>query len=233
MVFLRSMQQWIGGIGIVVLSISTLMYGLSVLYLYREEQDSNRILPSVSQSSKTILKIYVFYTFAGTLLLWIAGLDFFSSLNNTMTALSTGGFSSGGPLFVNTATRIILTLIMIAGSMAFTVHYQLFSGQIKKIFQNVEVKTFFLLLVTGSLIFTPVIHSMGPGLGDSVVESVFNIVSAITTTGYASVDLSKLSDFGKLTLSFFMVIGGGYGINLRRNKTFKIHCISVWHVLVS
>lgn len=221
MLFLRALVQWIGGLGIIILALSALAYGTSTLYLYREEQESNRILPSVKKSARTVIKIYIFYSFVATVLLWLSGVDLYIAVTDAFTSLSTGGFSSGY-VYRDTISEVLMIIFMLVGSVSFTVHYDLFSGDIKKIAKNIELGALFFILLLASMIFTMILINEGYALGDSVHNSVFNVVSALTTTGYNSIDFAGLSDIGKFFISVLMIVGGGMGSTAGGLKIMRV-----------
>lgn len=220
--FFRSLMQWIGGIGIIVLSFSTLSEGLSSLYLYRQEHDSNRFLPSVRRSAKTIIKIYLFYSLAGFILLWLTGMSAYSAVNNVFTSLSTGGFAASSLVYEGFASKFLLVLLMVAGGFSFTVHYRLFSGELGKVLRDVEVRAIIILLLLGVLVFTGLFMVEGFGLSRAFDKALFNSVSAVTTTGYSDVDFSSVSELTKIVTSVFMVIGGGIGSTAGGLKVIRV-----------
>ncbi|MFH1788937.1 MAG: TrkH family potassium uptake protein [Candidatus Altiarchaeota archaeon] len=222
LLFYRSLMQWIGGIGIIVLSFSTLSEGLASLYLYRQEQDSNRFLPSVRRSAKMIIKIYLFYSLAGFILLWISGMDAFSSVNNVFTSLSTGGFAASDVVYTGFASKVLIVLLMVAGGFSFTVHYRLFSGELGKVLRDIEVKAIMLLLLVGVMVFTGLFMVEGFGLSDAAGKAFFNSVSAVTTTGYSDIDFSSVSELTKVVTSVFMIIGGGLGSTAGGLKVIRV-----------
>ena len=215
-------MQWIGGIGIIVLSFSTLSEGLSSLYLYRQEQDSNRFLPSVRRSAKMIIRIYLFYSLAGFILLWLTGMSAYSAVNNVFTSLSTGGFAASDVVYTGFASKALIVLLMIAGSFSFTVHYRLFSGELRKVLLDIEVRAILFLLLMGLMVFTGLFMVEGFGLSEAFGKAFFNSVSAVTTTGYSDIDFSSVSELTKVVTSVFMIIGGGLGSTAGGLKVIRL-----------
>jgi len=233
LIFLRALMQWIGGIGIVVLSLSAIMHGVSSYYLYREEHDPNRLLPSVKKSAGMIVKIYVFYTFAGVALLWLTGTDLFSAVCSIFSAVSTGGFAFGTSTYANAAGKHLLTLFMLLGSVGFILHFRLFTGKWREVLATTEVKVMAVILAASLTAYTILFMNLGGAAVPSVQAALFNGVSAITTTGYSDVDFASLPDFGKIYTTLLMIMGGGVGSTAGGVKLFRVFILAsalVWFV---
>lgn len=208
--FLRSLQQWIGGLGIMILAFSALMYGVSMLNLYREEH-GEKIMPSVKENARILVKIYVAYTVVGTLALALSGVGFFTALNNSLSLFSTGGFNASDHVYSNGWGKALFILFMVSGSIAFKLHYRIFKRDLKTVFGNLELQALATLILIGCLIFPLALWSHGMPVQDSLEHGVFNMVSALTTTGYTNIDYSQASDLFKLLTTAYMLVGGGMG----------------------
>jgi len=233
LIFLRSLFQWVGGIGIVVLSFSALMYGTTSFFLYREEQDFNRILPSVRKSAKTIITIYILYTLLGSGLLWLSGMSLFESVSSMFATLSTGGFSYGKVLYPNLVAKLVFMVFMVLGSMSFAVHYSLFNRKFRDVFSNIQFKLVGAFILIGVILFTLVLIYSGESFITALDKSVFNVISALTTTGFSDIDFSQLNDLGKFVTVIFMSIGGGMGSTAGGLKIFRVYVLFrgvVWFV---
>jgi len=228
LLFWRSFTQWIGGIGIVVMFLSILMQpGMSTFYLYRAEGKEERIWPSILRTVREQIKIYAFFTVIGISLLLFAGAPLFSSVVHTFTTVSTGGFSTYGgsistletmanPFFID----LILIFLMIMGSTSFALHSRILRGNFRAYLKSSESKLFYLVLLSGFLLvgWDQYIH----GDPSFLKHSIFQTVSAITTTGFTNMPLSDLSDIGKYTLIVLMILGGSSGSTAGGIKMIRV-----------
>jgi len=225
-VFRRALSEWLGGLGIVVIFLSVLAKGgISTVYLHRIESTGSRIAPSIGHTARIILRVYLFYTLIGAILLWISGLDPFHSIVGVMSTLSTGGFIGNVPGFSATpwTTNLVLMLCMILGAVPFTLHYVLFSGNLKKFFQNVEIQTFLWVLSLSILILLLMVNYMDIyDLPDVLHRSALGVVSTITTTGYSSAGLENIGHLEVFLLVILMLIGGCSGSTAGGLKFIRI-----------
>ncbi|HIE34464.1 MAG TPA: TrkH family potassium uptake protein [Candidatus Altiarchaeales archaeon] len=210
-IFSRTLKEWLGGLGIVILFLSTLAHGgISTVYLYRMEYGNRRILPNVEHTARFIFRMYFFYTVVGTIALWIFGNDFFYAITGTMSMLATGGFITNDLGFhVNQSGEYILLITMMVGAIPFTMSYVFLSGNLKKFMSNIEIRTGLLILSVFMLLFTilSIINNIHPM--DALYNSFVGIVSAMSTSGYSTSGLDQFGDVGKFLLIMLMVIGAG------------------------
>lgn len=209
--FLRSLEQWFGGIGIVILVVLVLLRpGTAASKLYKSEARDERIKPSISNTIKTILWIYVLYTLLGMVLYGIAGLDAFESINTCLTTISTGGMSIkndniGG--FHSTAVTLVTIFIMILGANSFLVHYNLLKGKAKLALKDLQVRGMFSIIIFAILLGI-LSTDMLP------LEVVFNVVTSITTTGasiQSSTETLLWPGHFQILILMCMIIGGAAG----------------------
>ncbi|HEX54737.1 MAG: hypothetical protein DRO90_01160 [Candidatus Altiarchaeales archaeon] len=212
-IFLRTLREWIGGLGIIVIFLSTLARGgISTVYLYRMEHGDRKILPSVEHTARFILRMYIFYTFVGTVVLWLLGTSLFYAITGTMSMLATGGFIINDLGFhVNKESELVLLLIMTIGAIPFTLGYVLLSGNIKRFLCNLEIRTAFVVSLFSVFIFTVLLMINGNDVITSIYKSTVGVISAMSTSGYSSANLEDLGDAGKFLLILLMIIGAGAG----------------------
>ena len=208
--FWRSMTQWIGGVGIIIISILLLNSpGLSSYYLYRAEGKGERIEASVRSSVRKIFFIYLTYTFLGILLFSVAGMPLFESVLNTFTAVSTGGFTTrSGSIgsYGNPFIEIVAIILMIIGATSFFIHARLWDRNIKGYVKNPEVRFFWGLVV----VFSGLLTITFIGMPDSFRAGLFQTFSALTTTGF-SILTTKPGETAQMLMIILMVIGGCAG----------------------
>ena len=220
----RSLTEWIGGVGVIVLFLSV-MYRTSrvVQTLYFAEGRSDKTEPTVIGTVRKIWGIYVFYTFFFAFIFYLLGAPIFDSINIAMTALATGGFSvtnnSIGAYSPYVAIAVIFA--MITGGISFVSHINLFKGKIKEFFSIEVFAMFFIIISFSGILF---IHRMVEGVFPltSLLRSNFHLISALTGTGFSLSDLSSLSDFDKTILTIAMVFGGAYGSTSSALKLIRV-----------
>ena len=209
--FLRSLEQWIGGLGIVIIFIGILIRsGTAASRLYKSEAREEKIKPNIVNTLRKALEIYLIYTAVGILLFILAGLPIFDAVNLTFTSISTGGMSiknANVGFYQNSLVYIISMVLMILGATSFTIHYKLVKTKGKAILKDVQFQLMISLIVVASVIIL-VTNNMVP------IEELFTIVSAITTTGanvVPSYELATWSGSSLIILMVLMLIGGSSG----------------------
>jgi len=234
--FYRSLIQWIGGVGVIVLTLSILARpGTGSYILYRSEGREKKTHPSIVSTVRTIWWIFLLYTIIGIVALIIinifdptGGMDPWESLNHAMTGIATGGFSvtDDSIMSFGTLSQIAIVILMILGAIAFAAHYDLLKGRIRKFLFDAQFQAMIILIIIGVIGLT-IINLNAPNLyysGNfllSLKESGFQFVSAITCTGFASADIPSWTESGKIILSFAMIIGGAAGSTAGGIKLFR------------
>jgi len=228
LIFRRTLSEWIGGLGIVILFLSLFARGgLSSVYLYKIAYGNEKIAPSVAHTSRIVLRIYLFYTLVGTILFYLSGIDAFHAICATMSLLATGGFIgnvfSDANFKFNLVTEIIIMSIMLIAAIPFTIHQKVFSRNLtKKDLKYIEVKWLFLIVISSILIYIVVAskHNIDPI--SNLDQIGIGVISIVTTTGYSSGDLhtnlqdeskglDTLSDSSKVLVFLLMSIGACAG----------------------
>ena len=230
--FWRSMTHWIGGMGIIVLAIAILpLLGIGGMQLFSAEApgpNSDKLHPRITDTAKRLWLIYVSYTLAETLLLSLAGMSFFDSLNHAMSTMASGGFSTKNASLAHWnhlpwVHYIIIVFMFLAGTN-FVLSYFAFTGKIKKIFQDDEFLTFAKFIFVFSMIVFAVLvtqvdltkesfeHPQVWGkVESSLRHSIFQVLAIVTTTGFVTADYTAWTPF--MTIFFFglMFLGGSAG----------------------
>lgn len=231
--FWRSLIQWVGGVGVIVLTLSILARpGTGSFVLYKGEAREQKTHPSIVSTVRTIWWIFVLYTIIGIIALVLIGMTLpndgmtpWQALNHAMTGLATGGFSVTDDSIAGFGiiTRIAIIILMIFGAIAFAAHYDLLKGRIKKFLSDAQFKAMIALIILGISGLTFInLQLYGQNLSLSFQESSFQFISALTCTGFASIEnLSIWSESAKLILAFAMVIGGAAGSTAGGVKLFR------------
>ncbi len=197
----RAETQWLGGIGIIIIFLAILSeLKTSAQPLYRAQGYAAHIGITIKDTARRMIKIYGAYTFAGILLLYIFGLSFFESLSIAFSAISTGGFAVTDSFYTNPLVLGIISALMILGATSFFVHDRMFRGDVKYFFRNVELRALlFFILAFSAIVFVGFPH---------ISNVFFEVVSAVTTTGYSTQNMSLLP-LGFVGVLFILMFFGG------------------------
>ncbi len=212
----RSFTEWIGGMGVIVLMLAILAGprpGAARYSLYYAEARGEKIHPSVTSTLRTMWWIFLLYTFISMVALWGAGMPIWESINHAMTGISTGGFTVTGnsiATYNSVAIEIVLIPIMLLGAISFAVHYEMIRGKGRILWEDFQTRWFLAIVLIG-VVFLTLENLLVIGGAGAVRDSAFQLVSAITCTGFQSADLSVWSPTGKLLLAAAMFIGGAAG----------------------
>jgi trk system potassium uptake protein TrkH len=164
------------------------------------EGRGDQLVPQVRESAKLVLRIYTGYIVAGCIAYWIAGMGLFDAVNHTFAAISTGGFSTRPEnigAWNSMSIEAVSIVLMIFGNMNFLTAYILLSGNIKAFIRNGEMRVLATLILIGALIiFLGVSAELYPSLEKSVRVAVFEVVSALTTTGFSTVGYADWNEIG-------------------------------------
>ncbi len=217
--FWRSMTHWIGGMGIIVLSVAVLpVLGIGGMQLFMAEMPGpqpDKLHPRITQTAKRLWAIYVMLTFAETAFLMFGGMDLFDSLCHSFGTMATGGFSTQNNSIAGYSPYIqyVIIVFMILAGTNFTLHYYALHGKLKKVWQNEEFRYYVSLLLIISLIITFTLFAFDFGdIEKSFRDALFQVVSVVTTTGY--VTSNYLIWPGKVLwviIFLLMFIGGSAG----------------------
>lgn len=206
----RSFSEWVGGIGVILLLVAILPAERGALNLYFSEAREEKILPTVKSTVRAIWLIYLGFTVFGIALLWLAGEPLWRAVNHGMTAIATGGFSITDDSLMRTPASIQLAYmpLMLIGAVSFLVHYRILVERPgwRAISQSTELRLLFWIALGGVLLlWAERWFSLGETGG---VATAFVWISALTSAGFASVDLAVWMD-GPLLLVLVAVLMGG------------------------
>ncbi len=215
----RSLTQWLGGMGIIVLSLAILpMLGVGGMQLFKAEvpgPTTDRLKPRIQDTAKLLWGVYVLLTGAEVLLLMAGGMNFFDGLNHSFTTMATGGFSTRNASIAAYGSAYIewvITLFMFLAGINFSLHYLALQGKIGDFIRNEELRFYFGLILFGTISIT--LLNMGgtyPDFLDNLRFSAFQVVSIMTTTGFATADYELWPVLCQYLLVFAMFIGGCAG----------------------
>ena len=228
----RAILQWLGGIGIIVMSVAILpMLKIGGMQLFRTESSdrSEKVLPRVAQIASGVGFVYLGLTAACAALLWLVGLKGFDAIAHAMTTIATGGFSTrDGSVgaFLNPTAEIIITCFMLMGGLPFVLYLQAVRGKPMMLLRDSQVRTF-LAVVVFFILAVAIAHELNNdiGIGRALRESAFNTVSIMTGTGYASANYAGWGGFATGVFFFIMFIGGCAGSTTCSIKIFRFQVL--------
>ncbi len=235
--FWRSTTHWIGGMGIIVLTIAVLpLLGIGGMQLFAAEApgpSADKLHPRITDTAKRLWYIYFGFTIAQAILLKLAGMGVFDAVNHAMSTLSTGGFSTknASVAYWNNQPIIqyIITFFMILAGTNFVLSYFAFKGKISKVLHDEEFKTYIFNIIGITIIVALVIHFKADvsnlptetqlishpmvfgELESSVRHAIFQVVAVITTTGFVTADFTLWTPFLTILFFFLMFFGASAG----------------------
>lgn len=217
--FWRSFTHWIGGMGVLVLTMAILpSAGTGALQIMKAESPGpspSKLVPKVRETAKILYGIYILITIIEIVLLKIAGMSWFDSFVHTFGTVGTGGFSNMNlsvQAYNNVYIDMIITFFMFVCGANFALYYQVLKGNLKGLFKDAEFKLYTLIVIISVILIALNIYgTMYKGALQSFRYAAFQVVSVITTTGYATADFNIWPVFSKTILFFLMFVGGCAG----------------------
>jgi len=219
LLFWRSFIQWLGGMGIIVLSVAILPFlGLGGMQLYKAEVPSpvpDKLKPRIRDTARILWKVYAFISLAEVILLMLGGMDLYDSLCHTFTTMPTGGFSTQNASiahFNSAYFDIIFIIFMILAGINFSLHYQMLKGKPLAFWRDSECRFFFgVVIILTAVVSFNIYGSVYEKIGQALRYGAFQVVSIVTTTGYATADYEKWPAMSQLILLLCMFLGASAG----------------------
>lgn len=193
----RSFTEWIGGVGVIVLTVAILARpGSGSLTLYESEARSEKIHPSIVSTVTEIWKIYLGITIAAIVLFLAAGMPLWGAINHAMTAISTGGFSIHADSIGHYGSPVIeyaVVPVMIAGSIAFPVHYLILKGELRNFYEDIQTRWVFIWFATGTALLTALLWANGQyeTYEETFRIGLFQFVSATSNAGFGTATIGN------------------------------------------
>lgn len=217
--FWRSLTQWIGGLGFVVLALTILpILGVGGMQLYVAEAPGitpDKLKPRIKETAKRLWFIYIGLTLLETIMLKFGGMSFFDAINHSLTTMSTGGFSTRQASIGYYSSPFIeytITFFCFLGGTSFVLIYFVLKGRVRKLITNEEFRWYVILIFGATAVITAVLMTNnGFGLERAFRESIFQVVNVMSTTGYATADFTHWGAGISLIFLLLMMIGGMAG----------------------
>ncbi len=217
--FWRSLTHWLGGMGIIVLSVAILpLLGVGGMAMFKAEVPSpvmDKLKPTVAETAKTLWKVYLLLTVVEVALLYVAGMDLFDSICHTFGTVATGGFSTKNLSighYQSVAIDIIIVFFMLVAGLNFTLHYQALLGKPQAYWKSFEFRLYIIVFVVSVAFVTLTVYANNySNLGESLLKSAFQVSSIMTTTGYSNADWELWPWSCQWLLLSLMFMGGCAG----------------------
>ncbi len=219
LLFWRSMTQWLGGMGIIVLSLAILpVFGIGGMQLFAAEVPGptpDKLNPKIQQTAKNLWGIYVLFTLVETLLLWAGGMSFFDAINHSFTTMATGGYSTKQASIAEWSSpfiQYVIIFFMFLAGTNFSLSYFAITRKYDKVVKNEEFK-YYILFIVGftAIIFSGLLITTNLGFEQAFRDTLFQVVSIITTTGYATADYLTWAPFLTILIFALFFFGGSAG----------------------
>lgn len=224
----RSLSQWLGGVGIVVLVVAIApATGLATkLFSAETSRLTDRLTPRIADTAKIIWGIYLVLTGAALLAYVAVGMGLFDALNHSMTTVATGGFSTKNAsigAFDSTSVEVVAIIFMLAGGVNFAFYWRAIRG--KDIWpQAAEVRAYLLIVTAATLALTLTLIAADAtrGFGLELRDAAFSATSIMTSTGYTTADFDTWNDTARWLLIMLMFVGGCAGSTSGGMKVIRI-----------
>lgn len=218
--FWRSLTHWIGGMGIILLSLAILpLLGVGGMQLYRAEvpgPTKDKLTPRIRDTAEILWVVYVSISILEILLLWAGQMDLFDAACHTFGTMATGGFSTRDASIAAYSSQyvhyVIIVFMFIAGTN-FALHYWIFKGRPGRYWASREFRfyVFAIVLFCAAFILINFFRNTGEPFETNLRNSLFQTVSILTTTGYVSVDWELWGSFASVLFVLLMLMGGMAG----------------------
>lgn len=210
--FWRSLTQWIGGMGIIVLTVAIFpLLGIGGIELFVAEAPgptSDKLHPRIQETAKRLWLIYVSLTGALALILYLLGMTFFDAINHAFTTMATGGFSTKNAsmaYYSQPAIQYTIIVFMFLAGTNYTVLYYSLKRRFGNVWNSDEFRAYLIITIGAILIVTARVWAVSDlGLERAFRDSAFQIVSLLTTTGFVTADYTAWSS--GLTMFFFILL---------------------------
>ena len=213
--FWRSLTQWIGGMGIIVLTVAILpLLGIGGMQLFVAEAPGispDKLQPRIKETAKRLWIIYCGLTVVEIALLWIGGMTFYDAFNHSLTTMATGGFSTKNAsiaYYHDPFIQYVIIAFMFLAGTNFTMTYFGLHGQFMKVLKNEEFRFYLIFCVISSILIGLIIYNLGHDTFEkSIRDALFQVISVVTTTGFVTHDYTSWTSF--LTVIFFLLMFAG------------------------
>ena len=215
----RSLIQWLGGMGIVVLSLAILpILGVGGMQLFKAEAPGptpDRITPRIKETAKLLWGVYLIISGAEVIALLLCGLNLYDAVCHTFTTMATGGFSTQNSSIAglnNSAVEWVLIVFMIVAGVNFTLHFAALHGRARRYWRDNEFRVYVtVIFIASAIVLVSNFRHADMAPLQNLRSSVFQVVSIITTTGFVTEDYERWSSLSQFILLSLMFVGACAG----------------------
>lgn len=229
--FWRAQTQWMGGVGVLVLALALVpKLGEGSVFLMRAESPGpikSKLTPRIGDTAKILYSIYIGLTVAEVICLRIAGMPWYDAVIHAFTTISTGGFSvknASIAAYGSLAVEWIIIIFMFLSGINFALLYYALCRNFKAVFESEELRSYTLVTVaaSGLIVINLVSNASWAMDARTVTDSVFQVVTLMTTTGYMTYDYVLWPTFSQMVLVMVMFIGGCAGSTAGGLKQIRV-----------
>lgn len=215
----RSLTQWLGGMGIVVLFVAIFPnLGVSGKHMFRSEVPgvaTEGLVPRITETSIALWRIYVAFTLLLGAILWLLGLSAFDAFNHALTTMATGGFSTRNDsiaAFDSRAVEFVIALFMLAGGVNFALYYGVLrSRRPSTLFRSVEFRVYLGIASVVTALVTASLVARQGSWSEAFRQGFFLVSSMLTSTGFSTGDVMDLPPPALMLVLLLMFVGGSAG----------------------
>lgn len=209
--FWRSFTQWLGGMGIIVLTVALLpLLGIGGIELFVAEAPgptSEKLHPRIKDTAKSLWFIYLGLTLILWLILWLLGMDWFDGINHALTTMATGGFSTknASVAYFSPQIQYVIALFMFLGGVNYSLYYLTLRRKFSSVWSSDELRYYCFLIIGVVLAVTLLVFTSADiTIEQAFRDSLFQVISVVTTTGFVTADYTSWSPV--LTTIFFILL---------------------------
>ena len=216
----RSLTHWIGGMGIIVLSLAVLPFlGISGMEMYKAEVpgiSAEKMTPRLHNTAMMLWGCYIFFTFLETFFLILGGMSFFDAFCHSCSTIATGGFSTKNnsiAYFTSPYIQWVIIIFMFASGVNFSLYFLLPQKKFREFICDEEFRTYFSITIIAALLMSIALYISGSfnGIEHTLRRTLFHVVSVMTTTGFIVEDYDYWPEFTKFLFIVLMFVGASGG----------------------
>lgn len=235
LLYYRQQLQWLGGIGIIVIAVAVLpMLGVGGMQLYRAETPGpvkdNKLTPRITETAKALFFIYLCLTIVCALAYWAAGMELFDAIGHAYSTVAIGGFSTHDTSlgYFDSATIMLVAMVfMVLSGINFALHFVAWREKsLRQYLRDPECQFYIRIIFLGVTIVVSYLYYSGTfGFTQSLLQGSFELISVLTTTGFATSDFSIWPSFLPVLIFMFSFMGGSAGSTAGGIKMIRIMLI--------
>ena len=224
----RGMTHWLGGMGIIVLSLAILPYlGVGGMQLYKAEVPGptpDKLTPRLKDTAKILWQVYILMTVAQVCFLSFGEMSFFEALAHTFASVATGGFSTRNDSLASFGayTQWVCIVFMFLAGVNFVLHFNALRGHGRLALRDEEFHFYALVVVTASAVVFAQLLPDAASVEYALRTAFFQVASIITTTGFATADYEQWAPLSQFIMLLLMIMGGSAGSTAGGLKCMRV-----------